>query len=160
MAPRQANRNIRKVGRQDLVRKNTNTEPNHPLPSPTSNTPGKEKQKRTRSQELEGLAPSEPPRKQRRTCPAVKNTSDQGATSGISDNKTNPIVYWTEEGHWPKEYFSRDDQTRKDCEQYNGIPWVTAMGLSHLLARRKSLSSLRGTQSEAGSITPGKSRGK
>ncbi|KAI2619935.1 hypothetical protein GGR54DRAFT_601860 [Hypoxylon sp. NC1633] len=130
------------------------------------NTPGKEfpqagerkrKRKRKQSQEPEdpsSLAPSEPLRKQPRTSPAVKDTSDQGATSGISGNNTNPIDYWSEGGHWPKEYFNQDDQTRKDFEKYNGIPWVTEMGLNHLLARRKSLSSLRGKQSEAGSVTP------
>jgi hypothetical protein len=119
--------------------------------------PQERKRKRKQSQEPEdtsSLAPSEPLRKQRRTSPTVKDTSDQGTTSGISDNKTNPIDYWSEEGHWPKEYFNQDDQTRKDFEKYNGIPWVTEMGLNHLLARRKSLSSLRGKQSEAGSVTP------
>jgi hypothetical protein len=104
------------------------------------------------------LDPSEPLRKQRRTSladAAVKDTCDQRATSGINDNKTNPIDYWSEEGRWPEEYFNQDDQTRKDLEKYNGIPWVTEMGLNHLLARRKSSSFLRGKQSDAGSVGPG-----
>jgi hypothetical protein len=119
--------------------------------------PQAEDRKRKRSQEPEGpssLAPSEPLRKQRRTSLAVKDTCDQGATSGINDNKINPIDYWSEEGRWPKEYFNQDDQTRKDFEKYNGIPWVTEIGLNHLLARKKSSSSLRGKQSEAGSAAP------
>jgi hypothetical protein len=122
--------------------------------------PQAEDRKRKRSQEPEGpssLAPSEPLRKQRRTSlvdAAINDTCDQGATSGINDKKTNPIDYWSNEGRWPKEYFNQDDQTRKDFEKYNGIPWVTEMGLDHLLARKKSSSSLRGKQSEAGSATP------
>ena len=118
------------------------------------------KRKRKRSQEPEGpssLVPSEPLRKQRRTSladAAAKHTHDQKATSGINNNETNSIAYWSEEGRWPKEYFNEDDQTRKDFENYNGIPWVTEMGLNHLLARKKSSSSLRGKQSEAGSIAP------
>jgi hypothetical protein len=102
-------------------------------------------------------APGKPLRKRRRISlagVAVKDTYDQRATSGINDNKTNSIGYWSEEGCWPKEYFNQDDQTRKDFEKYNGIPWVTEMGLNHLLARKKSSSSLRGKQSEAGSAAP------
>jgi len=121
---------------------------------------GERERKRKRSQDPEGpssLAPSEPLRKQRRTSladTAAKHTNDQRATSGINDSKTNSIAYWSEEGRWPKEYFNQDDQTRKDFEKYNGIPWVTEMGLNHLLARKKSSSSLRGKQSEAGSAAP------
>jgi hypothetical protein len=63
-------------------------------------------------------------------------------------------VYWSKEGRWPKEYFNGDNQTRKDFEKYNGIPWIIEMGLNHLLARRKSSSSLRGKQSETGSVAP------
>ncbi|KAH7317321.1 hypothetical protein BKA65DRAFT_483555 [Rhexocercosporidium sp. MPI-PUGE-AT-0058] len=106
MAPRQANRNIQKVGRQDLVRKNkrtrpqdikqeqpqpsarrstrlqriapknTNTEPKLPLPSPTSNTPGKEfpqagdrKRKRKQSQEDEAPRPLSLLLRSGRGCP-------------------------------------------------------------------------------------------
>ncbi|KAI0908887.1 hypothetical protein F4823DRAFT_465847 [Ustulina deusta] len=158
-SPRRSPRLQRRQER--TVSKDTNTEPKHPLPSPTSNTPGTEagerERKRKRSQEPEGpssLAPSQPLRKQRRTSladAAAKYTHDQRTTSGINDNKTNSIGYWSEEGRWPKEYFNQDDQTRKDFEKYNEIPWVTEMGLNHLLARKKSTSSLRGKQSEAGS---------
>ena len=121
---------------------------------------GERERKRKRSQEPEGLsslALSEPLRKQRRTSladAAAKHTHDQRATSGTNDNKTNSVGYWSEKGRWPTEYFNQDDQTRKDFEKYNGIPWVTEIGLNHLLARKKSSSSLRGKQSEASSTAP------
>ena len=56
----------------------------------------------------------------------------------------------------PAEYFGQDDQTREDFEKDNRdeIHWVTEMGLNHLLARKKSSSSLRGEQLEAGSVAP------
>ena len=119
---------------------------------------GEQKRKRERLQESEdppNLVPFESLRKQRRTSltdAAVKGTCDQRATSGIHDNKPNLIDYWSKERRWPEEYCNQDDQTRIDLEKYNGIYWVTEMGLNHLLARRKSSSSLRAKQSEAGSI--------
>lgn len=72
----------------------------------------------------------------------------------INNNKTNSIAYWSEEGHWPKQYLTQDDQTRKEFENYNGIAWVAEMGLNGLLARKRSSSSFRGKQWEAGSVTP------
>ncbi len=119
-----------------------------------------QERKRKRPQEPEGasnLAPFEPLRKQRRTSRAnatTKHTHNQRAVRSINNNKTNSIAYWSEEGHWPKQYFHQDDQTRKDLENYNGIPWVAEMGLNHLLARKRSSSSFRGKQSEASSVTP------
>jgi len=41
-----------------------------------------------------------------------------------------------------------------EISKYNRIPWVTEIGLNHLLAKRKSLSSLYSKQSDAGSVTP------
>jgi hypothetical protein len=73
------------------------------------------KPKRKRSEEPEGpssLALPQPLRKQRRTSlvdAAITDTCDQNITSGINDNKPNPIDYWREEGRWPEEYFEQDD---------------------------------------------------
>lgn len=117
-----------------------------------------QERKRKRPQEPEGasnLAPFEPLRKQRRTSRAsatTKHTRDQPARS-INNNKASSIAYWSEEGYWPKQYFTQDAQTRKDLENYNVIPWVAEMGLNHLLAKKRSSSSFRGRQSEASSVT-------
>ncbi|RDL39116.1 uncharacterized protein BP5553_03456 [Venustampulla echinocandica] len=158
MAPHPEKRNTREVGWQDLVQKVERTGPQAikkertqpPLKSPQA---GERKRKRKQSQEPEGPsnpALFQPLRKQRRTSPAVKDTSGQGLTGGVNNNKTNPIEYWSEEGYWPKEYFNQDDQTTKHFKKYNGIPWV--MGLDYLLARKKS--SPGGKQSEASTATP------
>ncbi|KAF4628751.1 hypothetical protein G7Y89_g9402 [Cudoniella acicularis] len=173
MAPRQANRNIQKVGRQDLVRKNertrpqgikkerlqpprrsarlqpgqertvsknTNIEPKLLLPSPTSNTPGKEAEdrKRKRSQEDEAPLPSTttPSQKRPRASPprsTLEDTIGENAAVGVSEKEINPLEYWTEEFRWPKEYFESENN------------------MSHLLARKKSF---RGKQSDAGSAAP------
>ncbi|KAG4419338.1 hypothetical protein IFR04_007486 [Cadophora malorum] len=177
MAPRQAKRNIQKVGRQRsapkgekarpqgikkeqppsrksarlqrhqerTVSKYTNTEPKRPRPSPTSNTPGKEfpqaedrKRKRERSKEDEAPLPATPSQKRPRTSPRspLKDTISENAAVGGSGKEINPIEYWRKEGTWPEEYFNPEGN------------------MSHLLARKKSLSSLRAKQSEAGSTTP------
>lgn len=108
-------------------------------------------------------APTKRLRKQRRTSlagAAVKDTYDQEATSGINDNKINPIDYWRGKGHWPEGYFKQDDQTRKDFskdfekDSWYEKYWIPEMNMNHLLARKKSLSSLRGKQSETSSVTP------
>ncbi|KAK0612593.1 hypothetical protein B0T17DRAFT_593504 [Bombardia bombarda] len=117
MAPRQAKRNVQKrprgikTGRPQLpsrksarleeiqrrqertVSKDRNTEPKHPLPSPTSKTPGKEikDRKRKRSQEDELTLPS--------------NTIGENAAVGDSGEETNLLEYWRREFRWPKEYF-------------------------------------------------------
>jgi hypothetical protein len=81
-------------------------------------------------------------------------------TSGINDNKTNPIDYWRDKGCWPEGYFKQDDQTRKDFrkdferDSWYEKYWIPEMEVNHLLARKKSSSSLRRKQSEASSVTP------
>lgn len=128
--------------------------------------PQVEGQKRKRSRVPKGPpnpAPGEPLRKRRRTSlagAAVKDTCDQEATSGINDNKINPIDYWRENGRWPEGYFKQDDQTRKDFgknfekDSWYEKYWIPEMDMNHLLARKKSSSSLRGKQSETSSVTP------
>jgi len=98
-----------RLRQERTISKDRNTEPKHPLPSPTSITVGDEfprveDQKRKRSPYP---APGEPLRKRRRTSladAAVKDTYDQEVTSGINNNKTNLIDYWREKRRWPEEY--------------------------------------------------------
>ncbi|KAK6586181.1 hypothetical protein PZA11_001238 [Diplocarpon coronariae] len=177
MAPRQAKRNIQKVGRRCSVPKgeqarpqgikkerpqlsprrsprlrrldrtiSKDSEPKDPLPSPTSKTPGKEflqikDRKRKRSQENE---PTLPPcatssQKRRRKSPpqsAIEDTIGENAAVGDSGEEINPLEYWRRELRWPKEYFESESN------------------MNHLLARKKSSSSLRGKKLETGSAAP------
>lgn len=80
------------------------------------------------------------------------------ATSGVSDDIPDPIDYWRKYRRWPKEYFKQDDQAREvfkkgfEKDSWYEKYWIPEM--NHLLAKKKSSSSLRGKQSEVGSITP------
>ena len=80
------------------------------------------------------------------------------ATSGVTDAKPDPIDYWRKHGRWPKEHFKQDDQAREDLKKdfekdsWYEKYWIPEM--NHLLAKKKSSSSLRGKQSEVGSVTP------
>ncbi|KAE9373831.1 hypothetical protein N431DRAFT_232795 [Stipitochalara longipes BDJ] len=105
MAPRQATRDVRKVGRQRsqdemaqlhsrtsarlqerTVSKGTNTESKHSVLSTTRNTPGKEaekrKRKRKRSQEDEAPYPS-PSQKRLRTSPPLEDTTSENKSAGF-----------------------------------------------------------------------------
>ncbi|KAK0890678.1 hypothetical protein LTR57_025045 [Friedmanniomyces endolithicus] len=77
--------------------------------------------------------------KRLQTCPsrtAVDSTCGKAHSRGAGrGNSNNHIDYWRKERRWPKEYFEGQS------------------GMSHLLARKKSSSSLRRKQSEAGSVT-------
>jgi hypothetical protein len=122
-------------------------------------TPLQEDRKRKRA-----LQPEEPPirapTKRPRTSAhsAFGDTFGQPAADGIADNKINPIAYWIQNERWPEECFDQDEQTRKDFENDSWFEkyWEPENNMSHVLARKKSSSSLRGKQSEAssGSITP------
>ncbi|KAM0311005.1 hypothetical protein ACHAO8_007621 [Botrytis cinerea] len=131
--------------------KDRNTESKQPFPSPTSNTPGKEfaqfenqRLKRKRSQN-EATAPSIIPFERRlRSSTLRPHTEDpifENIAIGIGEKEIDPLEYWTKELCWPKEYFEPEGN------------------MNHLFARKKSSSTLRGKQSEAGSsvsssITP------
>lgn len=81
-----------------------------------------------------------------------------GATSGVTDDIPDPVDYWRKHRRWPKEYFKQDDQAREDFKKdfekdsWYEKYWIPEM--NHLLAKKKSSSSLRGKQSEASSVTP------
>jgi hypothetical protein len=80
--------------------------------------------------------------------------------NGVGENKVNPIHYWTRKGNWPKEYFEQEDQTRKDFKKYFEKDswfekyWEPESNMNHLLARKKSSSSLRGKKRESSAGTP------
>merc|ERR1711977_108650 len=92
----------------------------------------------TRTPNPSAHVPATPSQKRPRTSPRspLKDTISENAAVGGSGKEINPIEYWRKEGTWPEEYFNPEGN------------------MSHLLARKKSLSSLRAKQSEAGSTTP------
>jgi hypothetical protein len=97
--------------------------------------------KRKRSQENELTLPSSatPSQKRPRKSPPqspIEDTIGENAAVGDSREEINPLEYWRRELRWPKEYFELESN------------------MNHLLARKKSSSSLRGKQSEAGSAAP------
>jgi hypothetical protein len=73
---------------------------------------------------------------QKRSRTSVADTIGREAVSADTKSEINPIKYWIQKESWPEEYFEPESD------------------MSHLLARKKSLSSLRGKQSEAGSAAP------
>jgi hypothetical protein len=115
--------------------------------------------KRKRAQEPEEppvCAPTKRLRKRSRTSvahSAFGDTFGQSTADGVADNKINPIDYWIEKQRWPKKYFEQDYQTRRDFEKDSWLEkyWEPENNMNHLLARKKSSSSLRGKPSEASS---------
>lgn len=87
----------------------------------------------------------------------------QEAASSVIDNSVSPIDYWRTEGHWPKEFFTQDEQARKDF--YGDFEEASShqtylepeTNMNHLLARRKSSSSVRGRPLEARATAPSSS---
>ncbi|KAG9229500.1 hypothetical protein BJ875DRAFT_499897 [Amylocarpus encephaloides] len=130
------------------ISKNPNTEPKHLLPSPISNSSGKEssqaenrKQKRKRPQDDDTplLSTATPSRKRPRASPPrspIEDTTDENAVVVDGGEEINPLEYWRKEFRWPKRYFEPESN------------------MNHLLAKQKSSSSLREKQSEASSATP------
>jgi hypothetical protein len=97
--------------------------------------------KRKRSQEDALTLPSSatPSQKRPRKSPPqspIEGTIGENAAVGDSGEEINPLEYWRRELRWPKEYFESETN------------------MNHLLARKKSSSSFRGKQSEAGSAAP------
>ncbi|EDN08099.1 conserved hypothetical protein [Histoplasma mississippiense (nom. inval.)] len=111
-------------------------EQSHPYPPTTSDTLRRKQhpsaslqakgQKRKRPQDAEeSLCISANQFQKRPRKSTAADTEDQKAASGVYENKINPIYWWTRSGIWPKEYFEEGSN------------------MSHLLARKKSTSSLR-----------------
>ncbi|TAQ85109.1 hypothetical protein B7494_g6563 [Chlorociboria aeruginascens] len=149
MAPRQAKRNIQKVGRQCSVPKGEQARPQgikkecpqlSPRRSPRLRRQIKDR-KRKRSQEDERTLPSSatPSQKQPRKSPPqspIEGTIGENAAVGDSGEEINPLEFWRRELRWPKEYSKSETN------------------MNHLLAKKKYFSSFRGKQSEAGSAAP------
>ena len=103
--------------------------------------PQAEGRKRKRPQEDDGLLPSTTTTSQKRprTSPPIspiKDTIGENTAAVVSEKDINLIEYWTKESTWPRECLDPESN------------------MSYLLARKKSFSSLRGKQSEAGSAAP------
>jgi len=89
---------------------------------------------------------------------AAESTLGEEGSHTVSAYKVDPIDYWRREGTWPKECFEQDDQTReyfnRDLEEESWFKKYWLPNMEHVLARKKSSSSLRGKQSESGAVAP------
>ncbi len=115
-------------------------------------------QKRKRQQESEDeIRPLSVKKKSRGSLTAPKEGTSRVEAARCANKEIYPIEYWTKEGSWPKEYFELDDQTReylnRDLEEESWLKkyWIPEM--EHLLARKKSSSSLSRIRSQASSST-------
>ena len=118
----------------------------------------RKRKKAQEQKELPTSAPTKRLRKRRRTSGAksvLGSAFCQPAAEGVAENKISPVAYWVEKETWPREFFEQSDQTRRDLEKDNWFEkyWVPEMSMNHLLARKKSSSSLRGRRSEASSVS-------
>ena len=80
-----------------------------------------------------------PSQKRPRTSPprsTLETIIGTEAVVGVSGMEINPLQHWIVNQHWPEKYFESEEN------------------MNHLLAKKKSSSSLRGKQSESGSIAP------
>jgi hypothetical protein len=111
--------------------------------------------KRKRVQEPEEPPSVCVPTKRSRTSvahSALGDTFGQSTADSVADNKIDPINYWILKQRWPKKHFEQNYQTRKDFEKDSWLEkYWEIENMNHLLARKKSSSSLRGKQSEASS---------
>ncbi|KAF1995219.1 hypothetical protein P154DRAFT_349514 [Amniculicola lignicola CBS 123094] len=139
------------------------------FPSPTSNIPSRESphhrtvsarpsgRKRKRQQEFQDESSYTPAGKRPRTRPKHREKSSDVRVANAID-AVNPVEYWAKEGRWPKKYFEQDDQTRayltRDLDEESWLEKYWWPNMDHVLARKKSSSSLRRMQSEPGSSAP------
>ena len=147
-----------------LVVRKTGSSHNLPTPSQAKD------RKRKRSQEATDslyTIPANATRKRLQTShpdSVVKHTSDEEAACTVS-GQIDPIDHWRRKGTWPAVYFEQDDQTReyfnRDLDEESWIRkyWIPNMenvtpNIGHVLARKKSSSSLRGKQSDSSAGAP------
>ncbi|KAG9227986.1 hypothetical protein BJ875DRAFT_548065 [Amylocarpus encephaloides] len=107
---------------EPTVSKDRNIEIKHPLPSPTSNTPGKEAfkfpqnrstplqhndRKRKRAQAAKEPPIRAPSKRPRTSIPhsGFRDTFDKLVAEDVVGDKINSIAYWIQNERWPKEYF-------------------------------------------------------
>ncbi|TGO54959.1 hypothetical protein BCON_0099g00240 [Botryotinia convoluta] len=133
------------------ISKDRNTKSKQPFPSLTSNTSDIKfsqienhqlKRKRLQNEAtIPSIIPFEKRLRPSTPQPHTEDTICKNIAIGINKKKIDPLEYWTKELCWPKEYFEPEGN------------------MNHLFARKKSSSTLRDKQSEAGSsasssITP------
>lgn len=111
------------------------------------------KRKQAVESDKASCASAEHSRKRKRTTIATITTQYTSAGS----TQPNPIAYWVAHKNWPAYFFKQNSQTKKDLERDSWyeeyIKPYTEM--SHLLARKRSDTSLRRKKSESGNTTPG-----
>jgi hypothetical protein len=120
-------------------------------------------QKRKLAREVEALFgpdPADELRKRARISAGstpINDSKASGAKSSSGEDRK-PIKYWSEHKRWPKEYFEQDDQTRdylkRDIEAESWCKKYWQPDMSHLLARKKSATSLARKKSDVSSVTP------
>ncbi|KAK5310434.1 hypothetical protein LTR93_012035, partial [Exophiala xenobiotica] len=81
------------------------------------------------------LLPSKPPKRKRATEQQLKKPP-RTSCPGPSVQDVDSVTYWTQTYHWPREYFNESGE------------------ISHLLARKKSTTSLRRKRSDSESGAP------
>lgn len=91
----------------------------------------------------------------------ASSTGSKKGTSGVKTTrratKIDPVDYWTKEGSWPKDHFEPNDQTLEYFNRDSEKSWMEKYWMpemEHLLARKKSSSSLRHEQPKASSSAP------
>ncbi|TEY69561.1 hypothetical protein BOTCAL_0113g00230 [Botryotinia calthae] len=137
------------LSQEQTISRDINIRSKQLFPSPTSNTPvitspqienHQLKRKRSQNEATEATAHSIIPLKKRLRSsslqPHTKDTICKNTVIGIDEKEVDPVEYWTKELHWPNKYFE---------SEYN---------MNHLLAKKKSSSSLRSKKSEASCTTP------
>ena len=125
--------------------------------------------KRKRSEAVEHHQSQEQPLPKRSQGSRIGGIAEgeitQNAVGQLNNTSTDTVEYWVRTTRWHKRYFEQDNQVRKDfesgrnLEEYNMEDWVQepvrqGNGVSYLLARKKSSSSLRRKNSESSITTP------
>lgn len=103
---------------------------------------------------------TEPPQKRRQvafTNSSTTNTIEQPVLPTIGEDNVDPIAHWIQKGRWPKEYFELDSQGRESLNKYlclqNYLDRQKEIEMAHLIARAKSVDSLRRKQSKSSDAT-------
>ena len=104
---------------------------------PPTKQPKNRKRRREDFNPLHQTSAEAPRKRARLRSPAVDTIVDQEAAINVGEEEIDPIDYWRLTNRWPKEYAEQSDDN-----------------MSHLLARKKSSSSLRRKQSGPASDAP------
>jgi hypothetical protein len=106
----------------------------------------------------------DPSRKQKRlrTSPSSLTVGDARSVEVANNSSKNWIDHWRREGRWPAELFIQNDQIGGDSysdheESGPHLAYWKETNMNHLLARRKSSSSMRGRQLDSHSTAPSSS---